>query len=258
MVNHEWQARASPLDPSQGTTANLKRKPEAAPVPQQPSTSLQPDCASLNFVFETGSGLRSGGRSVRSQAAKHGWTNRQRVVKTDCPPKPKRRKVQQEMIGEGTSSHQPSAIVPSFLTTSSPPSSLSGHCGPHAPKQPRNATSLQASNSRPAASTPPLWLPHLRGTGSLPTPASSPPQHNRAPFHESENDTAERSAIISSYPKRPTSPFLHVVLNEECPLFTQVDQAGNPFQAYPVQWKPLYGTMVEHCRSEGTDDLCTD
>ncbi|KAL1297640.1 hypothetical protein AAFC00_006197 [Neodothiora populina] len=250
--SHESHADAT------GRDIMSTRSPEND-VPKQENT--------FNFVFETGSGVRKGGHSVRSQAAKYGWTSRQRNSKKAAPARPppnKRRKVQHHTTFEGVLSQPPttdSSVDPVCGTGSS---NLQVHVpisdAPASSSPPVSNVSNRETVNAPAARNPRRspsvasavipWNPyHESGFSSFPL---SLPRHDSAMSDVADDD---RSSSKSQEPpgwsrrSRSPSPFFEVVLNEDCPCFQQMKHDGNPFSRFPVSWTPLYGRMIERYRA---------
>lgn len=196
----------------------------------QPST--------LSFVFETGSGTRNGGRSVRSQAAKHGWSSRQRAAPNRQDGKRKRRKVKPGPISEGAPSQQSDAIHgfivhTLFEDTPTLPSSYSDKGG------------LDPLSLPPDSSIVSEILNGL-GLSNLPVPPPSTPREMRPlqPYALVARDNLSKClpALATSTPS-----FLQAVLNVECPLYSRIDSIGSPFEGLPVVWDPLYTVLATRC-----------
>lgn len=206
-------------------------------TPLQKTTTETPDLAppaprGLNFVFETGSGHRNGGHNVRSQAAKHGWTSRQRVSKREKPAKSKLAKAHGQSTFEGIFQAVPPTIA------SSSKFSASGLLTPIASPSPQPLLSSKVlrSNTR------------CESTVSEANPLTSSHEgSSTAVTEESQIENISRSDMTSPRAKRPTSPFLEIVLNEDHQLPSRVNDAGNPFGMFPVKWHPFYGSVVDRC-----------
>lgn len=234
----------------QTPSQDADRVPKEQSGPPTSTSERASQAGVLNFVFETGSGVRKGGHNVRSQAAKFGWTSRQRVSKKDSQhvtnkPATKRRKVQHLIaceeaspsISEPFQSDPPSTCVSIDLRQHTPPTPTTpnGYAGV------ASTLLLSRDSSATLTWTQPSWNNATYLPSPLPSPNCEKSTLATSPQSTNVHDKSPRRRRSSS------TSFFEVVLNEEHPIFNHVNHLGDPFRQFPVAWKPLYGSMIERC-----------
>ncbi|KAG9726337.1 hypothetical protein KCU73_g12932, partial [Aureobasidium melanogenum] len=65
--------------------------------------------------------------------------------------------------------------------------------------------------------------------------------------HEENTEVTARSPQRSS-PRASTS-FLELVLNEDYPMWKNIDSGSDSFSVFPVKWQPFYGRLLQNYRS---------
>ncbi|KAG9843899.1 hypothetical protein KCU98_g7557, partial [Aureobasidium melanogenum] len=83
-------------------------------------------------------------------------------------------------------------------------------------------------------------------TNSEASRASTPVQAITT-MHEEDTEAFARSPQRSS-PRASTS-FLELVLNEDYPMWKNVDSGSDSFSVFPVKWQPFYGRLLQNYRS---------
>ncbi|KAI5249894.1 hypothetical protein E4T43_00646 [Aureobasidium subglaciale] len=77
--------------------------------------------------------------------------------------------------------------------------------------------------------------------------ATTAPQ---TPMRHDDTSAASVSTSRPSSPKRKAAPaFLELVLNEDFPMWKNVDSGSNSFNVFPVKWQPFYGRLLQNYRS---------
>lgn len=194
----------------------------------------------LNFVFETGSGARNGGHNVRSQAAKHGWLSRKPKNDGQSTSRgTKRRKLQHQAA-------EPVSFTPQQQTRRS--DSAVGSVSKDQLPLTRTDSGASFQSCHLKDTTALVWSPQKANVSYLPSPTPTPPPRKLTPA-ASDYDTGGSCLREPSRPSRQStrSPFLEIVMNEDCPRLNEIAHEGNPFCQFPVEWCPLYGLMIERC-----------
>ncbi|KAI5194565.1 hypothetical protein E4T39_08585 [Aureobasidium subglaciale] len=77
--------------------------------------------------------------------------------------------------------------------------------------------------------------------------ATTAPQ---TPIRHDDVKDASVGASRPSSPKKKAAPaFLELVLNEDYPMWKNVDSGSNSFNIFPVKWQPFYGRLLQNYRS---------
>lgn len=74
----------------------------------------------------------------------------------------------------------------------------------------------------------------------------STPAQSISTRHEENTEVSARSPQRSS-PKTSAPSFLELVLNEDYPMWKNVDSGSDSFSVFPVKWQPFYGRLLQNC-----------
>ncbi|KAG9947346.1 hypothetical protein KCU85_g5808, partial [Aureobasidium melanogenum] len=88
---------------------------------------------------------------------------------------------------------------------------------------------------------------NMSATNSEASHPSTPVQPTTTCHEENTEASATRSPQRSS-PRASTS-FLELVLNEDYPMWKNVDAGSDSFSVFPVKWQPFYGRLLHNYRS---------
>lgn len=186
----------------------------------------------LSFVaYEqaTGFDVPDTKKQIRAQAARVGWSARKESGKTarQSSGVSKRSKTQSityqlEVFDVAAPEQSHFGERPGFLyhaTTTNPQNTES------------TATSLTTSPS------PTYFSGNKTFTVSRPRPYSADDV-----VDDSQNDSVEEI-----HRTRPSSPYFHVVLNQNYVLCDHIGIGADPCWSLPVKWRPFYGTVADYC-----------
>ena len=64
---------------------------------------------------------------------------------------------------------------------------------------------------------------------------------------QEENTETSVTAPQHSSPKTSRNAFLELVLNEDYPMWKNVDSGSDSFSVFPVRWQPFYSRLLQNC-----------
>jgi hypothetical protein len=151
------------------------------------------------------------------------------------------------------------SVVPLFRPAASP--------GPMYPPQVMSGADVlrpvpPTSSPLPSPRLPPIANVHTTGPSSLganwrqydnmpvANPAVSQPSTPApgTPTRHDEKTEASMKPLQASPPKKRSTPaFLELILNEEYPMWKNVDSGSDSFNVFPVRWQPFYGRLLHNC-----------
>jgi hypothetical protein len=151
------------------------------------------------------------------------------------------------------------SVVPLFRPAASP--------GPMYPPQVMSGADVlrpvpPTSSPMPSPRLPPIANVHTSGPSlvganwrqydNMPVvnPAVSQPSTPApgTPIRHDEKTEASTSSRRPASPKKRSTPaFLELILNEDYPMWKNVDSGNDSFNVFPVRWQPFYGRLLHNC-----------